>query len=136
LQYGVPLPVLVDKFSHMRFEPSGMTKNPQVRFAKSIVDYVFRWLATKFLSAEAQFRAGVNTLEPGAQSPSKSTEGEQLTLAVVAASAENSAGARASLMSTIQNQEDAPPCSLCGAIMVRSGSCYKCANCGSTSGCA
>ena len=136
LQYGVPLPVLVDKFSHMRFEPSGMTKNPQVRFAKSIVDYVFRWLATKFLSAEAQFRAGVNTLEPGAQSPSKSTEGEQLKLAVMAASAENSAGARASLMSTIQNQEDAPPCSLCGAIMVRSGSCYKCANCGSTSGCA
>src|SRR4030095_12869810 len=60
LQYGVPLQVLVDKFSHARFEPSGMTKNPEVRFAKSIVDYIFRWLATKFLSQEAQFHVGVN----------------------------------------------------------------------------
>ena len=60
LQYGVPLQALVDKFSHSRFEPSGMTKNPEVRFAKSIVDYIFRWMATKFLSPEAQFRAGVN----------------------------------------------------------------------------
>jgi ribonucleoside-diphosphate reductase alpha chain len=136
LQYGVPLPVLVDKFSHMRFEPSGMTKNPQVRFAKSIVDYVFRWLATKFLSAEAQFRAGVNGPEPGAQPAQRSADGEQLKLGVVATSADGASGAQAILMSTIQNQEDAPPCSMCGAIMVRSGSCYKCANCGSTSGCA
>ncbi|MBW8895951.1 MAG: vitamin B12-dependent ribonucleotide reductase, partial [Acidobacteria bacterium] len=60
LQYGVPLQELVDKFSHVRFEPSGMTKNPDVRFAKSIVDYIFRWMAAKFLSPEAQFRAGVN----------------------------------------------------------------------------
>src|ERR1051325_1769282 len=63
LQYGVPLQVLVDKFSHARFEPSGMTKNPDIRFAKSIVDYIFRWMATKFLSNEAQFRAGVNNRE-------------------------------------------------------------------------
>ncbi len=55
LQYGVPLQVLVDKFSHARFEPSGMTKNPEIRFAKSIVDYVFRWMAAKFLSAEAKY---------------------------------------------------------------------------------
>ena len=65
LQYGVPLQALVDKFSHARFEPSGMTKNPDVRVAKSIVDYVFRWLATKFLSSEAQFHAGVNLPPPG-----------------------------------------------------------------------
>ena len=76
LQYGVPLQVLADKFSHMRFEPSGMTKNPQVRFAKSIVDYVFRWLATKFLSADAQYRMGVNVAEA---SPAP-TEAEQLKL--------------------------------------------------------
>ena len=63
LQYGVPLQDLVDKFSHVRFEPSGMTKNPDVRFAKSIVDYIFRWMATKFLSPDAQFRAGVNNRE-------------------------------------------------------------------------
>src|SRR4029079_17317630 len=60
LQYGVPLQDLVDKLSHVRFEPSGMTRNPDVRFAKSIVDYIFRWLAAKFLSPEAQFRAGVD----------------------------------------------------------------------------
>jgi ribonucleoside-diphosphate reductase alpha chain len=133
LQYGVPLHVLVDKFTHMRFEPSGMTKNPQVRFAKSIVDYVFRWLATKFLSAEAQYRVGVNAPEPVA---SHASEAEQLKLAGVAASAAQTYGVGLQELSALQNQEDAPPCNMCGAIMVRSGSCYKCANCGSTSGCA
>src|SRR6185503_8633306 len=63
LQYGVPLQDLVDKFSHVRFEPSGMTKNADIRFAKSIVDYIFRWLAAKFLSHEAQYNAGVNVPE-------------------------------------------------------------------------
>ncbi len=76
LQYGVPLQDLVDKFSHVRFEPSGMTRNPDVRFAKSIVDYIFRWLAAKFLSAEAQFRAGVNNREETPTTP------EQLVLDV------------------------------------------------------
>ncbi|MEW5983557.1 MAG: vitamin B12-dependent ribonucleotide reductase [Acidobacteriota bacterium] len=135
LQYGVPLPVLVDKFSHMRFEPSGMTKNPQIRFAKSIVDYVFRWLATKFLSAEAQFRAGVNGSAGEAE---RSTQAEQLKLqgiSVPAAEGEAPAPAVPGLLA-VQNQEDAPPCNVCGSIMVRSGSCYKCVNCGSTSGCA
>ena len=132
LQYGVPLQVLADKFSHMRFEPSGMTKNPQVRFAKSIVDYVFRWLATKFLSADAQYRMGVNVAEAG---PS-AAEAEQLKLAVVASALEPQPASNVAEMSTVQNQEDAPPCSVCGSIMVRSGSCYKCVNCGATSGCA
>jgi ribonucleoside-diphosphate reductase alpha chain len=131
LQYGVPLNVLADKFSHMRFEPSGMTKNPQVRFAKSIVDYVFRWLATKFLSTDAQYRMGVNV----AEAPAARTDAEQLKLAVVPPPAE-ARPASVAEMSTVQNQEDAPPCSVCGSIMVRSGSCYKCVNCGSTSGCA
>ena len=63
LQYGVPLQALVDKFSHVRFEPSGMTRNPEIRFAKSIVDYIFRWMASKFMSPEAQFHAGVNGRE-------------------------------------------------------------------------
>jgi ribonucleoside-diphosphate reductase alpha chain len=131
LQYGVPLQVLADKFSHMRFEPSGMTRNPQVRFAKSIVDYVFRWLATKFLSADAQYRMGVNVAETAAQ-----TEAEQLKLGVVAPAADPQPAPAVAEMATVQNQEDAPPCSVCGSIMVRSGSCYKCVNCGSTSGCA
>ena len=63
LQYGVPLQALVDKFSHVRFEPSGMTRNPEIRFAKSIVDYIFRWMASKFLSNDAQYAAGVNGRE-------------------------------------------------------------------------
>ena len=134
LQYGVPLQDLVDKFSHVRFEPSGMTKNPDVRFAKSIVDYIFRWMAAKFLSPEAQFRAGVNNREETVTTP------EQLPLDVAAAAGASATGAitsrATSSFAAIQNQEDAPPCSTCGSIMVRSGSCYKCANCGTTSGCA
>jgi ribonucleoside-diphosphate reductase alpha chain len=124
LQYGVPLQVLVDKFSHARFEPSGMTKNPEVRFAKSIVDYIFRWMATKFLSTEAQFNAGVNLREPAEPTPQ----------APVAAAAPPKP--RPHEFAAIQNQEDAPPCSTCGSLMIRSGSCYKCTNCGTTSGCA
>src|SRR5438067_364314 len=132
LQYGVPLQALVDKFSHVRFEPSGMTRNPEIRFAKSIVDYIFRWLATKFLSTEAQYHAGVNrrelddnrnTLTKTASDPASATASQ------TAASAPRP-------FSTIQNQEDAPPCSTCGSIMIRSGACYKCVNCGATSGCA
>jgi len=134
LQYGVPLQDLVDKFSHVRFEPSGMTRNPDVRFAKSIVDYLFRWMAAKFLSPEAQFRAGVNNREEVTTTP------EQLPLDVKASvpstpSKDPSSPSRSSF-AAIQNQEDAPPCSTCGSIMVRSGACYKCSNCGTTSGCA
>jgi ribonucleoside-diphosphate reductase alpha chain len=134
LQYGVPLQDLVDKFSHVRFEPSGMTKNPDVRFAKSIVDYIFRWMATKFLSPDAQFRVGVNNREEVVTTP------EQLPLDVAAAAGASATAAiaspKTSAFAAMQNQEDAPPCSTCGSIMVRSGSCYKCSNCGTTSGCA
>jgi ribonucleoside-diphosphate reductase alpha chain len=134
LQYGVPLQDLVDKFSHVRFEPSGMTKNPDVRFAKSIVDYIFRWMASKFLSKDAQYRVGVNNRDEFVSSP------EQLPLDVAAAAGAAPTGAVASKslssFAAIQNQEDAPPCSTCGSIMVRSGACYKCSNCGTTSGCA
>ena len=126
LQYGVPLQALVDKFSHVRFEPSGMTRNPEIRFAKSIVDYIFRWLASKFLSPEAQFHAGVNRRELD--------DAHANTLTATAGAA--APPAPANPHSTIQNQEDAPPCSTCGAIMIRSGACYKCVNCGTTSGCA
>jgi len=130
LQYGVPLQTLVDKFSHSRFEPSGMTKNPEVRFAKSIVDYIFRWMATKFLSQEAQFRAGVNLREEPIAAP-KADVGAGFSRPDPPAKAKSEFTHAA-----IQNQEDAPPCSTCGSIMIRSGSCYKCANCGTTSGCA
>jgi ribonucleoside-diphosphate reductase alpha chain len=132
LQYGVPLQTLVDKFSHSRFEPSGMTKNPEVRFAKSIIDYIFRWMATKFLSPEAQYRAGVNLRE-------KVEDDDRRTLQPTAPSRRpgvSRSEGRPNELAAIQNQEDAPPCSTCGSIMIRSGACYKCVNCGTTSGCA
>ena len=151
LQYGVPLQVLVDKFSHARFEPSGMTKNPEVRFAKSIVDYIFRWMATKFLSPEAQYprrrehargtRDGRRCAGAGGvggcarQAPAVVAARLQTAPAATPAPAEPKAK-KTSEFAAMRNQEDAPPCSTCGSIMIRSGSCYKCANCGTTSGCA
>jgi ribonucleoside-diphosphate reductase alpha chain len=137
LQYGVPLQVLVDKFSHARFEPSGMTRNPDIRFAKSIVDYIFRWLATKFLSNDAQYHAGVNNREERRDEPRvEAPKAEASTTQAKGSAPKPAPPATTYAAAAIQNQEDAPPCSMCGSIMVRSGSCYKCANCGSTSGCA
>jgi len=155
LQYGVPLQALVDKFSHARFEPSGMTKNPEVRFAKSIVDYIFRWMATKFLSPEAQYRAGVNMREEPEAEQGSGIGDQGLKAAAPVASvstgelppvarrggssdppAVGEPKKKGSEFAAMRNQEDAPPCSTCGSIMIRSGSCYKCANCGTTSGCA
>ena len=118
------------QISHVRFEPSGITKNPDVRFAKSIVDYVFRWMATKFLSPAEQYDAGVNVREE--------TEAQATQLPLVepvAAVGAPAARVRPTASFAIQNDEDAPPCSTCGAIMIRNGSCYKCINCGATSGC-
>jgi ribonucleoside-diphosphate reductase alpha chain len=135
LQYGVPLQALVDKFSHVRFEPSGMTRNPDVRFAKSIVDYIFRWMASKFLSAEAQFAAGVNNRDDAAAS-GDAAPSTKVVFAQPPAVAVPAPAPTRSAFAAMQNQEDAPPCSTCGSIMVRSGACYKCSNCGTTSGCA
>ena len=135
LQYGVPLQALVDKFSHARFEPSGMTKHPEIRFAKSIVDYIFRWMATKFLSPEAQYNAGVNIPDPAEETDMGMSRDSPLAPAAAARKA-TGRSAQPDEFTTIQNQEDAPPCTTCGSIMIRSGACYKCLNCGTTSGCA
>jgi ribonucleoside-diphosphate reductase alpha chain len=112
LQYGVPLKFFVDKFSHVRFEPSGWTGNAQVPYAKSIMDYIFRWLGAKFLGPEyAVSEAGdASVLKPTEPDPQQA-----LPFAPVVS--------------------DAPLCAECGSIMTRNGSCYKCANCGGTSGC-
>ena len=119
LQYGVPLQVLVDKFSHVRFEPSGLTKNSDIRIAKSVVDYIFRWLASKFMAPEEQFNAGVNII-PGA-----GEETHQLTLdGELPAAPSNGDGQDAAQPKTgyaIDNDLDAPPCTTCGAIMIRNG---------------
>jgi ribonucleoside-diphosphate reductase alpha chain len=127
LQYGVPLRVLVDKFSHMRFEPSGFTKNPDIPMAKSIMDYIFRWLATKFLDGDAQEEVGVVKSE---------REAEETGKKVAPLGPRGGAPVAATISSvTSLYQQDAPPCPDCGAIMIRSGACYKCMNCGAVSGC-
>ncbi len=134
LQYGVPLPTLVDKFSHTRFEPSGFTKNPEIPIAKSITDYIFRWLASKFLSRDDKVAAGVILRDEIPADPPPSVPllgGGRLESLAQAVNAEIVGPPR----STFLYQQDAPPCHECGAIMVRNGSCYKCLNCGSTSGC-
>jgi ribonucleoside-diphosphate reductase alpha chain len=129
LQYGVPLQVLVDKFSHMRFEPSGFTKNPDIPMAKSIMDYIFRWLASKFLDGDAQQEAGIVKRDPV-------EEVHQKKVVSIAAHAPRG-GAPVATISSVTSlyQQDAPPCPDCGAIMIRSGACYKCLNCGAVSGC-
>ena len=129
LQYGVPLRVLVDKFSHMRFEPSGFTKNPDIPMAKSIMDYIFRWLATKFLDSDAQQEVGIVMPEPADEAHLKK-------VVSIAAHAPRG-GAPVTSISSVTSlyQQDAPPCPDCGAIMIRSGACYKCMNCGAVSGC-
>ena len=145
LQYGVPLEVLVDKFAHTRFEPAGFTGNQQIPYAKSITDYIFRWLALKFLSPEKRAQAGVVSTESEVSSP---------TQAILEPSAETTTTHLPELQTSVEMPaspingdhevgptsiprlfEDAPPCSTCGSIMVRNGSCYKCLNCGATSGC-
>jgi ribonucleoside-diphosphate reductase alpha chain len=120
LQYGVPLRVLVEKFSHMRFEPSGFTNNKDIPIAKSVCDYIFRWLGTKFLPKDILPISITNDL---------TLEKEEDTNFMSVAAREGKE------REVFQTQSDAPPCHECGSIMIRSGSCYKCLNCGATSGC-
>ncbi len=129
LQYGVPLQFLVDKFSHMRFEPSGFSKNPQIPYAKSIVDYLFRWMASKFLDEEAKREVGI--IESDKTLSTKSEAGPVVVAPVASLRDGKDGGIRQAFI----NQADAPPCPDCGSIMVRNGACYKCMNCGTTSGC-
>ncbi len=123
LQYGVPLKVLIDKFSHTRFEPSGHTGNPEVPYAKSIADYIFRWLASRFLPPEEAALAGVHV----AERPVSSTV-EILSVKPLSPTPMKD-------LKSMYALDDAPTCAGCGSIMVRNGSCYKCMNCGETSGC-
>jgi len=207
LQYGVPLRDLVNKFSHMRFEPNGFTTNPEIPIAKSLVDYVFRYLASKFLSQDEKDALGLinrqqltlaeaPAVSGGASADTPTASGSATSAAtgpaaakpssaaglardaagadqageisasgqtdaddapggsVEEATAESGPGLLEGLKIVARNGEahrderlsagqptvifdtaDSPPCSECGSIMVRNGSCYKCLNCGSTSGC-
>ncbi|MGD0305304.1 MAG: vitamin B12-dependent ribonucleotide reductase, partial [Candidatus Acidiferrales bacterium] len=133
LQYGVPLRALVDKFVNSRFEPSGYTGNPNIRYAKSVVDYIGRWLGGKFISPDYLDDAPVQTAEAASVVESAAPEAVAKPAAPQAATAkyvepEPATRPRAAI-------DDAPSCSECGMLMTPNGSCYKCANCGSTSGC-
>jgi ribonucleoside-diphosphate reductase alpha chain len=122
LQYGVPLKALVDKFSHTRFEPAGFTNNREIPFAKSVTDYVFRYLGNRFLRDES----------PAADEQ----DAEAVGLVQVARRSAVAGGAGGfDSPGAFVNQADAPSCSECGSLMVRNGACYKCVNCGGTSGC-
>jgi ribonucleoside-diphosphate reductase alpha chain len=129
LQYGVPLKAVVDKLSHTRFEPAGFTQNPDIPFAKSVVDYVFRWLGTQYHTGEtvaadpdASPADGLgleaSDAQPSVESPS--------IVPIRGGSADEP---------SLGGQSDAPPCMSCGSIMVRAGACYACTSCGETGGC-
>ena len=124
LQYGVPLQTLVDKFSHTRFEPSGFTGHPAIPYAKSVLDYIGRWLGAKFISRD--YLTTVVPIENG-------ETGAVVAAAPVATATAGQAAPQSAGASPYA--EDAPTCSNCGSLMTRNGSCYKCGNCGETSGC-
>jgi ribonucleoside-diphosphate reductase alpha chain len=112
LQYGVPLQILCDKFSHTRFEPSGWSGNPKIGYAKSLMDYLFWWLELRFLKGEqAMLFERQSSGEPQYEGSSTKAHGRLVELG------------------------GAPSCQFCGSLMARNGSCYRCLECGSTSGC-
>jgi ribonucleoside-diphosphate reductase alpha chain len=158
LQYGVPLETLVQKFSYMRFEPEGITGNPEIPFAKSMPDYIMRWLASRFLDTDAQEELGILTPEvrtrkaaqEAAQSmmssdtagPENASDGPQGAAAQAPAGSSESSPAAASFTDSppvvparLQGLDLGPACSQCGGMMQRTGSCYTCSSCGNNTGC-
>ncbi len=158
LQYGVPLQTLVQKFSYMRFEPEGITGNPEIPFAKSMPDYIMRWLASRFLSTDAQEELGILTPEvrarKAAQEAAQSvmasdTAGPQEPTAPAPSSASGApsasppaAAATSAFTETppvvpakLQGLDLGPACNQCGGMMQRTGSCYTCSSCGNNTGC-
>ena len=144
LQSGVPLATLVKKFRHMRFEPSGWTRSPEIGHADSILDYLFRWMGSKYLVRDDSDAAAGQTrflLDEAPRLADEAAGPAPITPAPAAlgvredAAAPYQASAPDDPQSAFQNQLDAPPCAECGSIMVRSGSCFRCYNCGATSGC-
>jgi ribonucleoside-diphosphate reductase alpha chain len=131
LQYGVPLKALVDKFIHTRFEPSGFTGNPDIPYAKSVLDYIARWLGGKFISVDYLVARDITNGEAhGAAAPPALPP--QIAPAIKSV---KPASGVAEMPRPHAAIDDAPTCSECGSLMTRNGACYKCENCGSTSGC-
>ncbi len=160
LQYGVPLETLVRKFSYMRFDPEGITMNPEIPFAKSMPDYIMRWLASRFLDADVQEELGILTSEVRARKASEETamrtdaagptngsgEGNGAPKAAnggptVSQPATTKAAAEAftdeppAVPAQLQGLDLGPACGQCGGMMQRTGSCYTCSSCGNNTGC-
>jgi ribonucleoside-diphosphate reductase alpha chain len=138
LQHGVPLKLFCEKFAHTRFEPSGWSSNPDIGFAKSIMDYIFRWLQLRFMTGQQQFL--FENLRPKAQSSPEGTSSLDHSTAPLGTENRELRTAPgpihpADALASMIDMGDAPSCHVCGSIMVRNGSCYKCMSCGSTSGC-
>jgi ribonucleoside-diphosphate reductase alpha chain len=154
LQYGVPLETLVEKFAYMRFEPEGITQNPEIPFAKSMPDYIMRWLASRFCDADLQEELGImtsavrarKTAQDTATSIGSDTAGP--SAATVPAPAQPSlpaaepTPAAASMTDTppvvparLMGLDLGPACNQCGGMMQRTGSCYTCSSCGNNTGC-
>jgi len=131
LQHGVPLKLLCEKFAHTRFEPSGWSNNPEIGFAKSVMDYIFRWLHMRFLTGQQQLLFENLRPKPSAVSPPADLGDLNLAGPRPPAGSMHAADALAGVV----DMGDAPTCSFCGSIMTRNGSCYRCMSCGSTSGC-
>jgi ribonucleoside-diphosphate reductase alpha chain len=141
LQYGVPLEKLVEKFSYTRFQPSGFTNNPQIPVATSIVDYIFRWLGMKFLNQQPPQRQPLETLEEPSAPPVASATAQPEAVGITGAKetppslTPTGQGETMDWSQLVKLQQDAPPCPVCGMIMVRAGACHQCLNCGTSYGC-
>jgi ribonucleoside-diphosphate reductase alpha chain len=151
LQYGVPLETLVQKFSYMRFEPEGITGNPEIPFAKSMPDYIMRWLASRFLDVDAQEELGILTPAVRARkaaqdalqvvgdtagpAPLASPPSEASSAATVSAPASAFTDSPPVVPARLQGLDLGPACSQCGGMMQRTGSCYTCSSCGNNTGC-
>jgi ribonucleoside-diphosphate reductase alpha chain len=141
LQHGVPLKLFCEKFAHTRFEPSGWSNNPDIGFAKSIMDYIFRWLQLRFMTGQQQFL--FENLRPKPQPAPEGVGDLNGSLGLSPGLSPTTNDQRpasgsihaADALSSMIDMGDAPSCSVCGAIMTRNGSCYRCGECGSTSGC-
>ena len=137
LQHGVKLELFCEKFAHTRFEPSGWSGNPDLGYAKSIMDYIFRWLQLRFLTGQQQMLFENLRLKPagGTQPETGDLNGGSSALTPDARHLPHGSVHAADALSSIVDLGDAPSCSFCGSIMTRHGSCYRCMSCGSTSGC-
>jgi ribonucleoside-diphosphate reductase alpha chain len=151
LQYGVPLETLVRKFSYMRFEPEGLTQNPEIPFAKSLPDYIMRWLASRFLDADVQEELGIMTAEVKARKAAEETAMSATgdTAGPTNGGSGNGSGNGASQPAAAAltdvppvvpakagpSLELGPACAQCGGMMQRTGSCYTCSSCGNNTGC-